>query len=108
MTLDECDRLFATVQKASSPAEACHALAPLFELYAVISIDLTRGDSEAERVPTDGILYRAAVRGLPQPRPFRLREDVRGPRLGRATNARAGGCAIARRDGSVSTMPDPR
>ena len=44
MTLDECDRLFATVQKASSPAEACHALAPLFEHYAVISIELTRGN----------------------------------------------------------------
>ena len=44
MTLDECDRLFDAVQRASSPAEACHALTPLFEQYPVINIELTRGN----------------------------------------------------------------
>lgn len=43
MTLDDCDHLFATVHKAASPAEACHALTPLFEHYEVISIELMRG-----------------------------------------------------------------
>lgn len=43
MTLDECDRMFEVVRKASTPAEACHALEPLFSVYEVISIELTRG-----------------------------------------------------------------
>ena len=43
MTLDECDRSFERVRAASTPAEACYALTPLFDAYSVISIELTRG-----------------------------------------------------------------
>lgn len=43
MNLDECDRIFAQVRDASSPAAVCHALQPLFDYYEVISIELNRG-----------------------------------------------------------------
>lgn len=43
MNLDECDRIFALVHRASSSPEVCHALQPLFDHYEVLNIELNRG-----------------------------------------------------------------
>ena len=43
MTLDDCERIFAQIQGASSPSEVCHALGVLFDHYEVINVELNRG-----------------------------------------------------------------
>lgn len=43
MSLSRFESLFREVREAVSVAAACHALAPIFDMYKVISLDLTRG-----------------------------------------------------------------
>jgi len=45
MNFDECDKLFRLIEQASSPAEVCHGLQPLFNYYKLMNIELGRGDT---------------------------------------------------------------
>lgn len=68
MNLDECDRIFAEVRRASSPAEACHALEALFAYYKVISIELGRGNIFSRaRIANTAILSSVMEMGYPSP-----------------------------------------
>ncbi len=42
MTLDECDNAIARIRRTTHPAEACHALEPIFDYYEVMNIELGR------------------------------------------------------------------
>lgn len=64
MNLDACDQHFDSVIAATSVGEACYALAPLFELYEVMTLELHRGST---------VFWRA--REAPEG-PFRCGSDV--------------------------------
>ncbi len=43
MNLDECECIFDQALKSNSEAEFCHAIAPLFEHYEILSLEFGRG-----------------------------------------------------------------